>query len=59
MEIDTHITRISPPSTATANDADLEKGWARARDLLVKAGRGFTDIRQHVDYVGELLGKVG
>jgi len=84
---------------ATVTHADLEKGWARTRELLAQAGRsettfgrdyislrpataeeaadhlnrwrdaggthgtisslgrGFTDIQQHIDFVGEVLGK--
>ena len=85
---------------ATRNHADLEKGWARMRELLAQAGRseatlgrdyivlraagaeevagdlkrwrdgggthgtisslgrGFREIQQHVDFVGEVLGKL-
>ena len=85
---------------ATRTHADVEKGWARTRELLSEAGRaeasfgrdyfllrpadaedaadclkrwrdgggthgtisslgrGFSDIRQHVDFVGEVLGKL-
>ena len=85
---------------ATRSHADLEKGWARTRELLAKAGRseaafgrdyiplqvagaeeaadvlkrwrdgggthgtisslgrGFTDIQQHIDFVGEVRGKL-
>jgi probable F420-dependent oxidoreductase len=85
---------------ATVAHADLEKGWARTRELLSEAGRseasfgrdyiplraataadaadylkrwrdgggthgtiasmgrGFTDIRQHVDYISEVVGKL-